>query len=162
MRRTEYRCLYCDQTSFRKWNMQIHMQRRHSDRLGQDQLRSELPQSSNAQIFSNVRGSLYKNNCGYPKHNNSSYVHQKLQNANSNNSLPLQGRAQSHRQQEDSVSKIRDDIIDMYETMHQIAEIRKMSKQFQFSSTPTDQLSHVMSVVAMQESTNSNTTFEWI
>ena len=143
--------------------MQIHMQRRHSDRLGQDQLRSELPHSSNAQIFSNVRGSLYKDNYGCPKDNNSSYVHQKLQNTNSNNSLPFQGRAQSHRQQEkDSVSKIRDDIIDMYETMHQISEIRKMSKQFQFSSTPTDQLSHVMSIVAMQESTNSITTFEWI
>lgn len=163
MRRTEYRCLYCDQTSSRKWNMQIHMQRRHGDRLAQDQLRSELPYSSSAQIFSNIGSSLYKNNYGYSKDNNSNNVHQKLQNGNNNNSLPFQGRAQSHRQQEkDSVSKARDDIRDMYETMHQIAEIRKMSKQFQSSSTPTDQLSHIMSSFAMQESTNSNTTFEWI
>jgi hypothetical protein len=145
--------------------MQIHMQRRHSDRLAQDQHRSELPYSSSAQIFSNIGSSLYKNknNYGYSKDNNSSYVHQKLQNGNNNNSLPFQGRAQSHRQQEkDSVSKVRDDIRDMYETMHQIAEIRKMSKQFQSSSTPTDQLSHIMYSFAMQESTNSNTTFEWI
>jgi len=142
--------------------MQIHMQRRHSDRLAQDQLRSELPYSSSAQIFSNIRGSLYKNNHGYPKDNSSSYVHQKLQNGN-NISLPFQTRTQSHRQQEkDSVLKIRDDIRDMYETMHQIAEIRKMSKQFQSSSTPTDQLSHIMSIFAMQGSTNSNTTFERI
>jgi hypothetical protein len=143
--------------------MQIHMQRRHSDRLAQDQLRSESPYPSSTQIFSSIRGSLYKNNYGYPKDNNSSYVHQKLQNGNNNNSLPFQGRAQSHRQQEkDSVSKISDDIRDTYETMHQIGEIRKMSKQFQSSSTPTDQLSYIMSIFAMKESTNSNTAFEWI
>jgi hypothetical protein len=141
--------------------MQIHMQRRHSDRLAQDQLRSELPHSSNAQIFSNFRGLLYKNNYGCPKDNNSSYV-QKLQNSNSSNSLPFQGRGQSQGQQEkDSASKIRDDMLYTYETIHQIAEMRKMSKQFQSSSTPTDQLSHIMSIVTMQESTNTNTTFEW-
>ena len=77
--------------------------------------------------------------------------------------MPFQGRAQSHKQQEkDSVSKISDDIRDTYETMHQIGEIRKMSKQFQSSSTPTDQLSYIMSIFAMKESTNSNTAFEWI
>jgi hypothetical protein len=110
MKRTEYRCPYCDQTSSRKWNIQIHIQRRHDNKIVQAQLGSD------------------------PLHDpSSSYAHQKLQDANNSsqnfyyNSLSFQALGSPKQQGNDSTSKMTDHIRDMYETMCQIAEIKKIS-----------------------------------
>ena len=55
-----------------------------------------------------------------------------------------------------------DHIRDMYETMYQIAEIKKISNQFQTSFASTDQLSYIISILSMQQSRNSNTRLEWL
>jgi hypothetical protein len=46
MRGTQYQCPYCAQTSSRRWNMKIHIQRRHNGRVAQGQPRSGLVDSS--------------------------------------------------------------------------------------------------------------------
>jgi hypothetical protein len=137
MKRTEYRCPYCDQTSSRKWNIQIHIQRRHDNKIVQAQLGSD------------------------PLHYPSSiYAHQKLQDANNSsqnfyyNSLSFQAPLQGN----DSTSKMTDHIRDMHETMYQIAEIKKISNQFQTSFGSTD----IISTLSMQQSGNSNTRLEWL
>ncbi|MFL6398861.1 MAG: hypothetical protein ACJ72J_04680, partial [Nitrososphaeraceae archaeon] len=68
MRRTEYQCPYCTQSSSRRWNIKIHIQRRHASMLGEGSLRSQL-QSPDSQLFSNIGNSLYKTNNDYLKDN---------------------------------------------------------------------------------------------
>jgi hypothetical protein len=50
MRGTQYQCPYCAQTSSRRWNMKIHIERRHNGRVAQEQARSGLVDSSS--VFS--------------------------------------------------------------------------------------------------------------
>ena len=77
MRRTEYRCPHCTQTSSRRWNLKTHMQRRHSGGgIGQP-IKSELSRPSSDQAFPNIRNSLYDSNFGYAYDNNN-YFHAAL------------------------------------------------------------------------------------
>jgi hypothetical protein len=66
------------------------------------------------------------------------------------------------RQGKDSTSKMSDHIRDMNETIYQIAEIKKISNQFQSAFASTDQLSYIVSTLAMQQSGNRNTTLGWL
>ncbi len=131
--------------SSRKWNIQIHIQRRHDNKIVQAQLGSDP--------------------LNYPS---SSYAHQKLQDANNSsqnfyyNSLSFQALGSPKQQGNDSTSKMTDQIRDMYETMYQIAEIKKISNQFQTSFASTDQLSYIISTLSIQQSGNSNTRLEWL
>ena len=174
MRRTQYRCPYCTQFSSRRWNMKIHIHRRHSGRIKHEQLRSELLGPFSSQISSNIRNSLYKNNFEYIKGKNNSYVHQKHPQNSDNNyqqndynySSPFLQQGQSRDQQgKDSSTKIRDDIRDIYEAMHQLVEIKNMSTLFQSSSTssfPPAQLPHMMSTFTMQQLPDINAKLKWI
>lgn len=113
MKRTEYKCPYCDQTSSRKWNIQIHIQRRHDNKL--------------------VKAQLGSDPLHYPS---SGYAHQKLQDANNSpqnfyyNSRSFRALGSPKQQGKDSTSKMMDHIRDMYETMYQIAEIKKSQTNF--------------------------------
>jgi hypothetical protein len=104
MRRTEYRCRYCAQSSSRRWNMKIHIQRRHASMLGEGSIRSQL-QSSDSQVFSNIGNSLYKTNNDYLKDNyNYSYVYQEdppsSKNYYHNDPQFFQEQGQSQEQEE--------------------------------------------------------------
>jgi hypothetical protein len=96
------------------------------------------------------------------------HSHQELQDANNSsqnfyyNSLSFQALGSPKQQGNDSTSKMTDHIRDMYETMYQIAEIKKISNQFQTSFASTDQLSYIISTLSMQQSGNSNTILEWL
>lgn len=155
MRRTEYRCRYCAQSSSRRWNMKIHIQRRHASMLGEGSIRSQL-QSSDSQVFSNIGNSLYKTNNDYLKYNyNYSYVHQEdppsSKNYYHNDPLFFEQQGQSQEHKKDSLSKMGDSMRDMYYAIRTVVEIKNMSKQFQSSySPPPDPLTHLASIHIMQ------------
>jgi hypothetical protein len=131
--------------------MKIHIQRRHASMLGEGSLRSQL-QSPDSQVFSNIGNSLYKTNNDYLKDNyNYSYIHQEgppsSKNYYHNDPQFFQEQGQSQKQEEDSLSQMRNNARDIYEAMYLIAEIKNIAKQFQSSSSPGQSLPAISNFV---------------
>ncbi|MFL6368570.1 MAG: hypothetical protein ACJ72T_08510 [Nitrososphaeraceae archaeon] len=131
--------------------MKIHIQRRHASMLGEGSLRSQL-QSPDSQLFSNIGNSLYKTNNDYLKDNyNYSYIHQEdppsSKNYYHNDPQFFQEQGQSQEQEENSLSKMRNNVRDIYEAMYLIAEINNIAKQFRSSSSPGQSLPAISNFV---------------
>jgi hypothetical protein len=147
MRRTEYRCHYCAQSSSRRWNMKIHIQRRHTGKIDEQALMSQLPLPSITQTSSNARNSIPNNNYDYYQNHNTSYVHEKPPtdaNHYQKHSFSFHQQDESQEQENDATSQMRATLRGIYDFMRQVIEIKNMSKQLQSPSSSFEQISRIM------------------